>query len=222
MSRGEIFIVSAPSGTGKNTLIGAVLASLDGLEHCISHTTRQARQGERDGDPYYFVDRETFQSMIAQGEFVEWAEYNGQLYGTSAREIDARLEQGIDVVLDIEVVGAAKLLEARPEAHAIFLLPPAFDTLRTRLLERNLDAAGDMAERLALSTWEIERYGLYHYVIINDDLDRASQALAAIILDKRHRVERQQEGVAEILADFRRRSNPGESSLLPGAPSTDT
>lgn len=206
MPRGEIFIISAPSGTGKNTLIQAVLGSLDGLEHCISHTTRKPREGEIDGNPYHFVDRETFSHMVAEEAFLEWAKYNGNLYGTSAVEVDSRLERGIDVLLDIEIVGTRILLEKRPEAHAIFVLPPDYATLRRRLQDRGLDAAGDFTGRLALSLWETERYGLYHYAIINDDLDRASQALAAIILEKRHRVERQQEGVERVLADFRHSS----------------
>ena len=98
----------------------------------------------------------------------------------------------------------------RPDAHAVFILPPDYATLRRRLLDRGLDAAGDITGRLALSLWETERYGLYHYAIINDDLDRASQALAAIILEKRHRVERQQEDVEKVLADFRQSSQRDE------------
>ena len=210
MPRGEIFIISAPSGTGKNTLIREVLDTLDGLEHCISHTTRTAREGEVEGNPYYFVDRETFSRMVEEEAFLEWAEYNGNLYGTSVAEVDSRLERGIDVMLDIEVVGTKTLLEKRPEAHAIFILPPDYATLRRRLLDRGLDAAGDISGRLALSLWETERYGLYHYAIINDDLDRASQALAAIILEKRHRVERQQKDVEKVLADFRHFSQQDE------------
>lgn len=206
MSRGEIFIISAPSGTGKNTLIEAVLSALDGLEHCVSHTTRQARAGEAYGAPYYFVDRQTFTEMIDDNAFLEWAEYNGNLYGTSFQEVDSRLDQGIDVILDIEVVGARQIIERRPDAHAVFVLPPSYEILRQRLIDRGLDEADDINDRLALSLWEIERYGLYHYAIINDDLDRASQALAAIILEKRHRVERQEEDVSEVLGGFRRLS----------------
>ena len=206
MSRGEIFIISAPSGTGKNTLIEAVLSMVDGLEHCVSHTTRQAREGETYGAPYYFVDRQTFTEMVDDDAFLEWAEYNGNLYGTSLQEVDSRLERGIDVILDIEVVGTAQIVERRPDAHAVFVLPPSYETLRQRLIDRALDGADDINDRLALSLWEIERYSLYHYAIINDDLDRASQALAAIILEKRQRVERQEEDVNEILMGFRRLS----------------
>jgi guanylate kinase len=206
MSRGEIFIISAPSGTGKSTLIREVLSAVEGLEHCVSHTTRRPRPGEIDGTAYFFVDRDRFSRMIERDAFLEWAEYNGNLYGTSIEEADSKLDNGIDIILDIEVVGTAKLLERCPEAHAVFVLPPSYEVLRRRLLDRGSEQARDIAERLTLSLWEIERYTLYHYVIINDDLERASQALAAIILEKRQRLERQGEFVQEILEDFRRHS----------------
>ena len=215
MSRGEIFIISAPSGTGKNTLIEAVMSAVPRLEHCISHTTRQARRGERNGAPYFFVDRSQFARLIEDEAFLEWAEYNGHLYGTSVDEVDSRLERGIDVILDIEVVGAGKLLERRPEAHAIFVLPPGYHVLRQRLLDRGSDEEGDISCRLAVSLWEIERYDLYHYAIINDDLERASQALAAIILEKRQRVERKKECVNDVLQDFRRLCEAERDSTTP-------
>jgi len=209
MPRGEIFILSSPSGTGKNTLIRRVLTDLDGLEHSISHTTRPARQGEIDGTDYHFVDRPTFEAMIETDAFLEWAEYNGNYYGTSSAQIESRLERGADVILDIEIQGTVHLLKRRPEAHAVFLLPPSYEELRQRIVQRGLDGPDAVAQRLEVSLWEIERYGLYHYAIINDDLERASQALAAIILDKRHRVARQEESVKQVLADFRRFSEPG-------------
>lgn len=206
MARGEMFIIAAPSGTGKDTLIREVMSALTGLEHSVSHTTRRARQGEVDGRDYYFVDRQTFETMIAEDAFLEWAQYNHNLYGTSAEEVNPRLDRGIDVLLDIEIVGTGRLLERCPEAHAIFVLPPSYRALETRLTERGLDEAIAVHERLTLSLWEIERYGLYHYAIINNDLDRASQALAAIILEKRHRVARQEQAVQAVLEDFRRLS----------------
>ena len=187
MARGEMFIIAAPSGTGKDTLIHQVMSSVEGLEHSVSHTTRSARQGEIDGQDYHFVGHEAFEAMIAGDGFLEWAEYNHNLYGTSAEEVNSRLDRGIDVLLDIEIVGTERLLQRCPEAHAIFVLPPSYRALKRRLTDRGLDEANTVDERLALSLWEIERYGLYHYAIINDDLDRASQALAAIILEKRHR-----------------------------------
>jgi len=201
-----MFIIAAPSGTGKDTLIRQVMSSLEGLEHSVSHTTRRARQGEIDGQDYHFVDRESFEAMIAEDAFLEWAEYNSNLYGTSVKEIEPKLDRGVDVLLDIEIVGTERLLERCPEAHAIFLLPPSYRALEQRLTRRGLDEAAAVSERLALSLWEIERYELFHYAIINDDLDRASQVLAAIILEKRHRVARQAEAVQAVVEDFRRLS----------------
>ena len=206
MARGEMFILAAPSGTGKDTLIRKVMSSLDGLEHSVSHTTRRARHGEIDGQDYHFVSREAFEAMIAQDAFLEWAEYNDSLYGTSIREVGPRLDQGIDVLLDIEIVGTTNLLERCPESHAILLLPPSYAALKQRLTDRGLDDALAVHERLALSLWEIERYGLFHYAIINDELDRASQVLAAIILEKRHRMARQEQAVQAVLEDFSRPS----------------
>lgn len=205
--RGEMFILAAPSGTGKDTLIRRAMKMLDGLEHAVSHTTRAARPGEIAGEDYYFVDRERFAAMIAEEAFLEWAEYNHHLYGTSVAEIESRLERGVDVLLDIEIVGTEKLLARCPDAHAIFILPPSFAALEARLTARGSDGPEAIRGRLELSLWEIERYGLFEYAIINDDLDRASQALAAIILEKRHRVARQERTVREVVEDFRRFSS---------------
>ena len=197
MTRGEMFIIAAPSGTGKDTLIRRVLGSL------VSHTTRRPRQGEVDGRDYHFVARERFEEMIAENAFLEWAEYNEHLYGTGAEQVETILSQGIDLLFDIEFVGTERLLERCPQAHAVLVLPPSYGELEKRLTERGLDEPSDIARRLDLSLWEIERYELFHYAIINDDLDRASQVLAAIILEKRHRVARQVKSVQAVVEDFR-------------------
>lgn len=206
MTRGEMFIIAAPSGTGKDTLIGEVMSSIGDLEHSVSYTTRPAREGEIDGQDYHFVDKTVFEEMIAADAFLEWAEYNSNLYGTSVDEVESRLNRGIDVLLDIEIVGTERLLNRCPEAHAVFVLPPSYGALEQRLTSRGLDESQAVVERLALSLWEIERYGLFHYAIINDHLDRASRALASIILEKRHRLARQEESVQAVLRDFRKLS----------------
>ena len=207
MRQGELFLLTAPSGTGKDTLIDHVLkggAARDGaLWHSISHTTRRPRSDEVDGEDYHFVDRDTFESMASKGEFLEWAEYNGNLYGTSVREVVPRLERGVDVILDIDVQGARQILEKRPNAHGILVLPPSFEALSDRLHRRGQDDAAQIAERLALSLWEIERYELFTYVIINDDLDLAVLALTAIILEKRLRRDQQQHRIQSVLQGFR-------------------
>ncbi|HEX3552209.1 MAG TPA: guanylate kinase [Thermoanaerobaculia bacterium] len=212
MHPGELFILSAPSGTGKTTLIQSLMAGglngFGGLAFSVSHTTRQPRPGEMDGKDYHFVDQATFQSMIAAGAFLEWAQVHDNYYGTSRDEVFPRLEKGIDVVLDIDVQGAERVLARSPQAYGIFIMPPSYEDLETRLRRRGKDDAQAIARRLAVSLWEIRRYDRYHYVIINDDARRASEVLAAIILEKRHRRERMQARVQEILRDFQDRGSP--------------
>lgn len=207
---GELFIVSAPSGTGKTTLISHLLPQgvprLDRLEFSVSYTTRKPRQGEVDGKDYHFVDHETFLSMISTTAFLEWAEVHGNFYGTAASEVFPRLERGVDVLLDIDVQGAERVLHKNPKAYGIFIMPPSYDDLERRLHKRGLDDPHVIAARLAVSQQEMARYEKYHYVIINDDARRASDVLASIILEKRHRRERMQGRVQEILRDFEARS----------------
>ena len=204
--RGDFFIVSAPSGGGKTTLIEALMASemarKGELAVCVSHTTRKPRRGEIPGRDYFFVDRDEFERMVAAGEFLEWAEVYGNLYGTSAREVLPRLEAGVDVIHDLDVQGAERLLATYPGICAIFVLPPSYSDLVQRLSGRRQDEPAAIARRLALSLSEIRRYEKYHYVIINRDAERAGEALAAIVLDKRFRRERMRGEVEAVLADF--------------------
>lgn len=209
MHRGELFILSAPSGAGKTTLIQSLLnggfARFGGIEFSVSHTTRPPRQGEIDGTDYHFIDHATFLDMIAADRFLEWAQVHDNFYGTSRDEVVPRLERGVDVLLDIDVQGAEQVLARMPEAHSIFVMPPSFDALKQRLYGRGLDDDERIARRLAVSLSEVERYERYGYVIINDDASRASEALAAIILEKRHRRERMLDRIQEILKDFQDR-----------------
>jgi len=207
MPRGELFIVSAPSGAGKTTLIQTLMARPEGLgrlEFSVSHTTRAPRLGEQDGREYHFVSRPAFEAMNEQARFLEWAVVHGNLYGTSNDEVEPRLERGIDVLLDIDVQGAEQVLRRRPDAQSIFILPPSYADLERRLRGRALDGAADIARRLEVSLSEIRRYPSYRYVIINRDAALASEALAAIVLEKRCRRERMEEGVGEVVADFER------------------
>jgi guanylate kinase len=207
MQRGELFILSAPSGSGKTTLInslltGGHLSGFGGLAFSVSHTTRQPRHGEVDGKHYHFVDRETFQRMIDEDRFLEWAQVHDNLYGTSLDEVMPRLAAGIDVLLDIDVQGAERVMARYPQAYGIFIMPPSYRDLELRLTRRALDHPEQIARRLAVSLQEIARYDRYHYVIINDDANRASEVLAAIILEKRHRQERMLGRIQEILRNF--------------------
>lgn len=209
MQRGELFILSAPSGTGKTTLIQSMmkgaLADFGGVAFSVSHTTRQPRTGEVNGKDYHFVDHAAFQEMIAADQFLEWAEVHNNYYGTSLAEVLPRLEEGIDVLMDIDVQGAERVVNRYPEAHSIFIMPPSYQVLEQRLQRRALDDPQAIARRLAVSLWEIRRYDSYRYVIINDDAQRASEVLAAIILEKRHRQDRMRGRIQEILKTFQDR-----------------
>jgi len=203
--RGELFVLSAPSGAGKTTLIRNLIDSLagsGGLEFSVSHTTRRPRLGEIDGKDYHFVEMQVFQRMIAEDLFLEWAEVHGNYYGTSDAAVSPFLERGVDVILDLDVQGAERLMHRFPSAYSIFILPPSYADLVRRLEGRRLDGAEEISRRLAVSLWEIKRFDSYQYVIVNDDAARASQALAAIVLEKRCRLARMQRRVDAILADF--------------------
>jgi guanylate kinase len=208
MQRGELFIVSAPSGSGKTTLIQNLLSgglAGPGLAFSVSHTTRRPRGGEVDGREYHFVDLATFQAMVASEAFLEWAQVHDNYYGTSLAEVLPRLEQGIDVLLDIDIQGAERVLARYPQAHGIFIMPPSYADLERRLRQRGLDDERAIARRLAGSIREMGCYDRYHYVIINDDARRASEGLAAIILEKRHRRERMLGRIEDVLKSFQDR-----------------
>ena len=201
--RGELVILSGSSGTGKTTVIRAMLETwpqdFGNLVFSVSHTTRPARRGEVDGKDYHFVDRRVFERMVSEDRFLEWAVVHGELKGTSREEVLPRLESGIDVLLDIDVQGGEQVMEHYPEAVSIFVLPPSYEVLESRLKGRGLDTNAQIRRRLAVSLWEMERYRRYQYVMINDDVERASRVLAAIILEKRHRLERMDGTVRAVL-----------------------
>ncbi len=214
MSRGELFILSAPSGAGKTTLIRSLLegglGSIGSIEFSVSHTTRAPRAGEVDGREYHFVSEEQFERMIAEEQFLEWAEVHGNSYGTSFAEIEARLDAGIDVVMDIDVKGAERVMQLLREGeppleasgHSIFIMPPSYGELRKRLFARDLDDRKEMSRRLAISQWEMKRAERYDYAIVNDDADKAAGALQAIVLEKRHRRARIRPVLDDVLRDF--------------------
>lgn len=207
MARGDLFILSAPSGAGKTTLIQSLFANglaEAGVAFSVSHTTRPPRPGEREGVDYHFVDEAAFHEMIAADRFLEWAEVHGHHYGTSLDQVLPRLERGIDVLLDIDVKGAEQVLARCPEACSVFVMPPSYEALCERLRQRGQDGPEEIARRLAVSLWEIRRYDRYQYVIINDDARLAAERLAAIVFDKRHRLARMRERIGEVLQDFER------------------
>lgn len=178
-----IFIISAPSGTGKTTLIHRVMALDQNLAFSVSHTTRAPREGEIDGRDYYFVNHDEFQKLVSEGVFIEWAEVYGEFYGTSRREIKRLHGLWKDVVLDIDVQGAMQVMSKldRQKWVSIFILPPNMGALRQRLISREKDSLEHLEKRLLAAKKEIENASKYDYQIVNDDLQRATRELLSII-----------------------------------------
>ena len=179
---GVLFIVSSPSGGGKTTLIHEVIARLGerGIRghFSVSHTTRPKRPAETDGTDYHFVDRSTFESMAERGEFLEWAEYNGNLYGTARAEVETRLAAGQDVFLDIEVQGANQVKTLVPDVVKVFVYPPSYEVLRERLTARRQDAPEAIRQRLRWAMRELGVAGEFDYAIINDRLEAGGRRAA--------------------------------------------
>ena len=188
--KGSIFIVSAPSGAGKTTLCRKLTEVVPRIVHSISCTTRQAREGEVDGRDYFFVDEERFMRMVADGEFLEWAEVHGNLYGTSRVKLFEMIEGGIDVILDIDTQGAAQIRRKGIDATFIFVLPPSPEILKKRLISRKTDSEEVILRRLKKAREEIGDYRLYDYVIVNDNLDVALNELGAVVLSRRLHISR--------------------------------
>ena len=204
MSNGDLFVISAPSGTGKTTLIRKLLSNVAGIEFSVSFTTRRMREGEREGVDYHFVDDDMFSRMVDAGEFLEWAQVHGRRYGTSARLVDASLQRGHDVLLDIDTQGAASVRALRKDAVLIFILPPDRATLEARLAGRGLESAGEVGRRLGNAREEMEKYVNYDHLVINDDLEAALRELEGIVLSCRSRGARRRESCRSILASFQK------------------
>jgi len=200
--RGNLYIVSAPSGSGKTTLLQHLLRSFKDLNFSVSHTTRQPRQGEREGVEYFFTERASFLNMVDRGEFLEWAEFNGQLYGTTKAFVQSHLESGQDVILDIDVQGARQVKAKISEAMAIFVLPPSFQELERRLKTRMLEPDDVIRRRLEIARIEIGFYRDYDYIIINDILETSILLLESIIRSGTAVPRRQQGRIEEIIASF--------------------
>ena len=191
MMSGTLFIVSAPSGAGKTSLVAELLAADPSVKKSISYTTRAARPGEADGWHYHFVAPDVFEGMRAQGGFLETAVVHGNLYGTSREAVEGDCAAGYDVLLEIDWQGAAQIRTLMTEAVAIFVLPPSMVVLEARLHSRGQDAPDVIARRLAAARGEIAHAREFDYVIINDDFNRAAQDLISIIRAERLKLPRQ-------------------------------
>lgn len=179
MSR--VFVITGPSGVGKGTLIGALRSRLPEVELSVSATTREPRRGEHDGSDYHFLSDEEFDQRIAEGEFLEWATYSGNRYGTLRSEVEARIARGAPVVLEIEVQGARQVRETMPEAVRIFIEPPGGEELRARLEGRGTDRPEVIERRLAEARKELRAREEFGHRLVNDDVERASNELAGIV-----------------------------------------
>lgn len=199
---GNIYIVTGPSGAGKSTLLRRLIQEDANLQFSVSHTTRQPRKGEVDGVDYHFTDVTTFQNMIAADAFLEWAEVHSNYYGTSKAQITQRLEQGGDVVVDVDVQGGLLIKKALPSACSIFILPPHFQALRDRLEKRGKDSKEVIARRLQNASKEVPIAVEYDFALVNDDLHRCYKQLKHVVTANRLRSFRQKSQLARILDTF--------------------
>ncbi len=199
MARGDLFVVSAPSGSGTTTICRAVCARVEGLSLSVSYTTRGKRPGEREGQDYYFVDEDKFDKMLDSKEFLEHASVFGHRYGTSRRALEAILRTGRDALLEIDVQGGTSVKTEVPDAVRIGILPPDWETLRGRLFSRARDSREEIEKRLAAARVEIGELGKYDYLVVNDDLETAVRQVEWIVRSRRLRRERMAGLIARIL-----------------------
>jgi guanylate kinase len=197
-----LLIVSSPSGAGKTTLTGRLRQQIPDLGFSVSHTTRKPRAGEQNGREYHFVGRETFEKLIELDEFVEWAEVHGNLYGTTRAELD-RASGARGLIFDIDHQGARQIKSARPDAVAVFILPPSMDVLEKRLRGRASEDEETVQRRFRVAREEIAHYGLFDYVLVNDDLDEATIRLVSVFRAEECRRARQARIAERLLAQNR-------------------
>jgi len=202
-SRGTLFVVSSPSGGGKGTIIRHVLDVVENLSYSVSYTTRAPRLNEVDGREYFFVSREIFDEMAAAGEFLEWACVHGNFYGTSKKQIIEETAAGSDLILEVDVQGAASVRRLLMDSVSIFILPPSYEVLRQRLIARGTDSPEELEVRLRNAPEELKQYSAFDYVIINDEIERAASQLASIIYAERARCMRQEGLVREVIENFK-------------------
>ena len=198
MNKGRLIVFSAPSGCGKGTMLEEILKD-QRFAVSVSATTRAPREGEKDGVNYHFLTREDFEQRIADGKFIEHAEYCQNLYGTLSSEVDGRLEKGLNVILEIEPQGAMKIREKRPDALFIFIVPPTIGELRRRLKKRGTETDEVIEERVSKAAWEISQAEKYDYIIVNDALEDAVSDFFAVIRGEQLKKEFSGDIIEEVL-----------------------
>jgi guanylate kinase len=198
--QGHLFVISAPSGAGKTTVSRALESAVKGLSYSVSHTTRRPRKGEKDGRDYLFVSHKTFDTLVKEDAFVEWARVYNEFYGTSVASIEVKLAKDNDVLLDLDVQGAGNIKKIFKDSTLIFLLPPSEKTLMDRLTGRGTDSDRVIKTRIQMAREEIRNCAWFDYIIINDDLETAIEEARAIIVAERCRPVRQMEKVKKLFA----------------------
>ena len=201
-ARGLLFIVSAPSGAGKTTLVERLVEQVPNLKMSRSYTSRAAREGEIDGVDYNFVSRPRFEAMIAAGDFLEWADVFGNLYGTAAADTEQILESGTDLVLVIDVQGARQVRTRGIETTAVFVMPPSFHVLEERLRGRSKDSEIAIQRRLAIAREEVAGFAEYDYVVVNDEITAAVDRLRSIVVAKRAQLKRMRAEAENVVGTF--------------------
>ncbi|CAM2970794.1 guanylate kinase [Legionella worsleiensis] len=197
---GNLYIVAAPSGGGKTSLVRHLIANLNDIEVSISHTTRPMRPGEQDGVDYFFVNEPEFVAMIEDNAFIEHAKVYNHFYGTSVAQITRRLQQGIDIVLDIDWQGAQQIRHTFPDAVSIFIVPPSLEELKNRLMNRRQDNDEVISERMIKAQDELSHYPEFDYLIVNDTFEHAAMDLRTIVMADRLRIERQVNKQSKLLS----------------------
>jgi len=200
VAKGTLYVISAPSGAGKTSLVQAVVAALADVVVSVSHTTRKMRDGEVDGRDYHFIDEPQFQEMIAKDQFLEHASVFGNRYGTSQQHIQQQLRSGKDVILEIDWQGARQIRQLMSGCKSIYVLPPSIQALRDRLHSREQDSDDVIESRMREAVSEMTHYGEFDYIVINDDFDQAREQLASIFVCNRMLLHHQQQIHADLLA----------------------
>jgi guanylate kinase len=202
MNQGKLYIISAPSGAGKTSLVKRLLRDLEQLSVSISHTTRAMREGEKEGRDYFFICIDDFKQMKTQQDFLEYAQVFDHFYGTAKKSVMDNLHQGIDVILEIDWQGAQQIKTMIPDCQSIFILPPSIEVLQQRLESRGQDSEEIIARRMQDAVIEISHYREFDYLVVNDDFEQALQELKSIILSHRLTSSRQQLKLSVLLAQL--------------------